>query len=298
MPRDQFEVVVVDDGGGRLENLASAGAPGLQVRMIAQQHAGPATARNTGATHARGAYLCFVDDDCRPAPNWLSRLESHFTRDPLTGIGGYVINELAGDPYSQASQELLEFLYEYYNRPSGEGRFFTTNNLALPRDRFLEMGGFDTSFPLAAAEDRDLCDRWLEQGWRLTYHEDVVVRHAHAMNLFGFIRQHYTYGRGALYLHSARTRRGADLPRLESLRFYRRLLLHPLRGGHGLKAPLMIFLAGLTQAAYAAGYFRERFGGRAPTTTVELAVRGASSSREGAKRPTRTGRKDKRGAGV
>src|SRR3712207_1403127 len=66
-PAASFEVIVVDDG--------SAAAPGrrldefrdlLDVRLLTQANAGPAAARNRGASEARGSFLAFTDDDCAP----------------------------------------------------------------------------------------------------------------------------------------------------------------------------------------------------------------------------------------
>jgi hypothetical protein len=78
------------------------------------------------------------------------------------------------------------------------------------------------------------------------------------MSLPQFLNQHYTYGRGAHYLHEARTRRGAISHRLEPLRFYRGLVFHPLTNGAGLRAPLLMALLVLSQVAYATGYYGER----------------------------------------
>jgi hypothetical protein len=41
-------------------------------------------------------------------------------------------------------------LYAYYNDYPDQGRFFTPNNLALSAARFRQLGGFNSSFTLAA----------------------------------------------------------------------------------------------------------------------------------------------------
>src|SRR5215813_1646861 len=69
-PCDRFEAIVVDDGGGAVE-LPRAYAD-VDMVLLTQAHAGPAAARNTGAARARGDFLAFTDDDCRPDPGWLS----------------------------------------------------------------------------------------------------------------------------------------------------------------------------------------------------------------------------------
>jgi hypothetical protein len=41
-----------------------------------------------GADRARGKFLAFTDDDCRPDANWLSKLETAFQRTPSYMVGG------------------------------------------------------------------------------------------------------------------------------------------------------------------------------------------------------------------
>src|ERR1051326_5741880 len=66
---ERFEVIVVDDGGGSVpERAVMAWTGAMQVKLITQRHAGPATARNRGAAEARGGIPAFTADDRRPAP--------------------------------------------------------------------------------------------------------------------------------------------------------------------------------------------------------------------------------------
>jgi hypothetical protein len=76
-PRDQFEVLVVDDGSVRSMNgLMDSLRHRLNVTLLKKAHSGSAAARNYGAGHALGLYLAFTDDDCMPAPDWLGRFAS------------------------------------------------------------------------------------------------------------------------------------------------------------------------------------------------------------------------------
>src|SRR5438132_11452762 len=66
----QFEIVVVNDGSseqqeGRCRELmATAPACVRLLSLVATQTGhGPSYVRNYGAAHARGTYLCFLDDD-------------------------------------------------------------------------------------------------------------------------------------------------------------------------------------------------------------------------------------------
>lgn len=259
LPTERFEVVVVDDGGTvPARRVVASVAGALDVRVVEQPNAGPATARNNGAAAARGAYLVFTDDDCRPAEPWLEAIDAMAARHPGCAIGGHVDNALSDGIYSTASQLLIDFLYEYYNADDTGSRFFITSNLALPTEQFRALGGFDTSFPLPAAEDRDLCDRWREAGHAMVYCRDAVVHHAHALGLRSFCRQHFNYGRGAFHLHRARARRGVVPLRVEPLRFYTRLVSYPLGRSSAVRSLPLAALMALSQAVYVSGYARER----------------------------------------
>ena len=200
----------------------------------------------------------FTDDDCAPRSDWLAAIHrwTSLTTQP-TAIGGQTINVLADDIYATASQGIVDYLYEYYGHHHAAVRFFTTNNLVVPREEFLEIGGFDERFHRAAAEDRDLCERWRRHGLPLQYADDVVVSHAHALTFARFNRMHFNYGRGAFDLHRSRARRGQRGLRLEPVRFYYGLITYPLRS-RGWRGVLLAFLHFWSQVAYAAGYFWER----------------------------------------
>ena len=259
LERERFEVIVVDDGSADPPRAAVARAASrIDVRLIEQANAGPAAARNAGAYAARGAYVVFTDDDCLPDPGWLRALDAMAARRPGCAIGGRIVNALGDGLFSTASQLLIEFLYDYYNVDETGGRFFITSNLALPARTFREIGGFDDSFPLAAAEDRDLCDRWREAGLQMAYCDDAVVHHAHALSMRSFCRQHFNYGRGAFHLHRARARRGVQPLRVEPPNFYSRLVGFPFGRAEGTRAMALSALMALSQVVYVSGYLAER----------------------------------------
>jgi len=258
-PRDRFEVIVVDDGSkSPLDPVVNTFTDCLPLRLIRQQNSGPAGARNTGAAAAQGTYLVFTDDDCQPAANWLSAIETSFADAPEALIGGHTINALPENPYSTASQLLIDYLYDYYNQAKGSATFFASNNFAMPRRLFNDIGGFDTSFPLAAGEDREFCDRWLYRGFPMRYAPDMQIYHAHSLTLARFWRQHFNYGRGAYCFHQIHGERSREDVKVEPFTFYAKLISYPLT-----RAPLnrslgLSTLLLLSQAANVIGFFQQR----------------------------------------
>lgn len=254
-PRDRFEVIVVDDGSERpVETAVSPLSHRLNLRFITQTHGGPASARNQGAAHAKGELLAFTDDDCAPAADWLKTLALRFNRAPDNLIGGRTLNVLLHNLYSAASHFLIEYLYAYYNARSDQARFFASNNLSLAADLFHGIGGFDPLFPLAAAEDREFCERWLRHGFRMTYAPEAVIYHAHRLTLHTLCKQQFNYGRGAFRFHQLCARRRLDHLRLGPLSFYVNMLRYPLSAIQGPRKYLFLGLIALSQGTNAAGF--------------------------------------------
>jgi len=255
LPRSAFEVVVVDDGGRvPLDALVRSFESRLAVSLRRQEGSGPACARNTGARLASGELLAFVDDDCLPSPSWLGELARACRSTPHCLVGGRTVNALESNLCAGASQLLIDYLFGYFNSEPEGARFLTSNNMAVPRQGYLEIGGMDESFPRAAAEDRDLCDRWRAKGWPVAFAPNAVVSHAHRMTFAGFLRQHFNYGRGAwLYHHLRRLRSGLSL-RVEPASFYRNLAAYPFRLGHCRQRAAISALLFLAQVANTVGY--------------------------------------------
>jgi len=257
-PVDRFEVIVVDDGSETpIEPVVASFRKQLNLTLLTQPNSGPANARNNGATRAKGKFLVFTDDDCMPAPEWLKTLEARFTQAPDCLIGGRTLNALPDNLYSTASQVLIDYLYEYYNADRNRSSFFASNNLALPAERFHALGGFDNTFPLAAGEDREFCDRWLQYGHQMIYAPEAQVYHAHKLTLHSFWRQHYNYGRGAFCFHQVRARRNMERIKVEPLSFYFNLLKYPFSQGTSQPALAIAALFMLSQTANLAGFFLE-----------------------------------------
>ncbi len=257
-PRGDFEVIVADDGSdppvdGVVARHATSQASHIYVRCEGR---GPARARNEALRRARAEYVVFTDDDCIPDPHWLTAFDRAYTESPDACLGGKVVDHPDNGICGVASQLLVSYLYEHGENHAPGMRFFCSNNFAFPREALLAMNGFDVNFPLAAAEDRDLCSRWGARG-ELRMVAGAVVFHRQNLGPISFCRQHYRYGRGAYTFWRRRQAEGHGGNRLESRAFYTRMLTYPFRSMPFAKALVVSALLAVSQVACAAGYYAE-----------------------------------------
>lgn len=145
---DQFEIVVVIDGTHPesvqvLERWRDR-LPHLAWYETGQRR-GPAAARNAAWRRTSAPLVAMTDDDCEPAPTWLTEMLAAFRQDPALGVVfGRTETDAAGvTPFSH-----------YVENKAGEGH--QTCNSAYRRSVLEQLDGFDERFPGAYLEDTDL----------------------------------------------------------------------------------------------------------------------------------------------
>ncbi len=248
---------MVDDGSPvPLDATVAPFRADLGLTLLRQDNAGPSAARNAGAERAQGEFLAFTDDDCLPEPAWLRELAAVLAADPEAMVGGLTVNA-APNLYSATSQLIVDVVYRHYNADPRRARFLASNNMAMARRSFREVGGFDTG--LRAAEDRDLCDRWLHRGRRIVYHPAARIAHVKILDAPGFCRQYFQYGRGARRFSRRRAERASGNMLAES-RFHLNLanwLLYPPSRVPRRRSLAVAALLALWQGANLAGFLWE-----------------------------------------
>jgi GT2 family glycosyltransferase len=258
---EQFEVIVVNDGGGdETDRVTGAWQGPASLKALSTPAEGPAAARNAGIDAARGRFIAFTDDDCEPEGGWLRALEQALDANPSCAAGGRMVNGASGR-CAAGSQVVLEAAYAHFNRDPAGPRFYATSNLAFPAEGLRDLGGFDEA--LLHAEDRELCERWVRSGRRFVDAPEAIVRHMRELTLREFWRQHLGYGRGAWAIHRTRAERDQEHFRVEP-GFYAELSRRVWDSSDSAGRPTLAALAVASQAANAAGFAREavatRFG--------------------------------------
>ena len=160
--RKDGEVIVSDDG--RTDGAQGVVAEFPGARWIQGSRRGPAANRNHGAGEAKGEWLIFLDDDCLPEAGWLAAYEE-------AAANG--MEALEGKTVCPMEDRLG--LYEIIENLSG-GAFWSCN-LAVRRDKFVELGGFDEDFTQAVAEDMEFAWRMRKRGLKIAFVPKATVIH-------------------------------------------------------------------------------------------------------------------------
>jgi glycosyltransferase involved in cell wall biosynthesis/GT2 family glycosyltransferase len=150
-------------------------------------------ARNTGVRLASGDIIAFIDDDAIATPSWLEELVRVFEAEGPTcgGVAGLVVNENGPGRPVQAMNNTINDMGDPiecriapsgFNDPDGnEFTYFMGANMAVRREAFLAVGGFDETY-LYPYEDADLCVAIIKAGYRLFHHPRAVVHHLPALS--------------------------------------------------------------------------------------------------------------------
>jgi GT2 family glycosyltransferase len=162
-----IEAVVVDNGS-RDRSAAVARAAGAIV--IEAPGVPVAVMRNRGAARAGGDVVAFVDADHEIESSWARHAIAALT-DARVGAAGAAYHAPQNGTWVQRTYDTLR------TRVSGrrDVEWLGSGNLAVRRDAFRSVGGFDTS--LETCEDVDLCQRLRAAGYRVV--SDERLRSVH-----------------------------------------------------------------------------------------------------------------------
>lgn len=223
------EVIVVDNRPpGREPIPPFEGLDNVHVEV--ERSPGASAARNRGARASTGSIIVFTDDDVRVDPDWLRAYGVAFTLDPNVDAASGMVRPAELDTEAQLwfEEYFGGFTKSFVPRswslasagdedplfPYAAGQFGAGNNMAVRREMFERVGGFDVRLGAGAisrgAEDLKLFVEVILAGGTITYVPSALVRHSHRRTRREFRQQVYSYGVGLASLYCALV---ADDPR-------------------------------------------------------------------------------------
>ena len=163
------EIIVVDNASPVPVNALITDFP--TVTFLTELEKGAAPARNTGVAASSGAILAFIDADCVPELDWLSKVRSAAARADLVGGRVSVFDET---PPPRSGAEAFEAVFAFnFQRYIEKQGFSGAGNLVTARIVFDEVGPFRNG----VSEDTEWTRRAVGMGYRLVYADDLRVGH-------------------------------------------------------------------------------------------------------------------------
>jgi GT2 family glycosyltransferase len=158
-----YEVVVTDDGTlSSAESMIRERYP--WARWLQGPRKGPGANRNSAAKNVVGEWIVYVDDDCLPEARWLESFADAMSPGVRVLEGRTTCRDGVKSPLELAPENL-------------SGGWLWSCNMAVRRDLFIDMGGFDEQYPYPYMEDVDFRERLRDAGIAFPFVESAIVDH-------------------------------------------------------------------------------------------------------------------------
>ncbi len=192
-----FEVVIVDNGSTSGATKQIFEHYGCIAKVIHDDRPFNFAALNNGAvTRSTGEVLCFLNDDCElVARDWLRELVSQLLQEGVGTVGAKLLypdariqhagvvlgmGGVAGHPERLADR--LAYGHFGWLQTARSLSAVTAACMAVRRDVFESLGGFDEVHLGVAFNDVDFCIRVREAGWRVVWAPNAVVMHRESVS--------------------------------------------------------------------------------------------------------------------
>lgn len=198
----RFEVLVIDDGSSDdTPRVLAAWRDRLPLRVVRQDPAGLAAAKNLGVFMARASILVFLDDDDVAEPDLLlAHLAAHLAApDPAVAVLGYttLAPEIASLPIMRHVTEVGCQLFSYGWMQPGQvldHTAFWGGRSSCKRSLLVRHGVFHPEFRFGC-EDIELGWRLARHGLRVIYEPRARAVMIRALTFDQFCARSYRQGR-------------------------------------------------------------------------------------------------------
>ena len=186
------EIIIVNGGGEKncQSTLVKWKSIFSNIKIIKTENINLPTSRNIGLPYCKGDLILQTDDDARPLPDWIEKLEKVHARYPAAGvIGGDVIDASRGNFLSKIA-DIATFPN---HKKVQKVRSVPGVNSSYKKEVIEMIGDYDET--LFRGEDVDYNWRAIQSGWDVLYCPEIKVKHLHRPTWKGLFQQHFMYGR-------------------------------------------------------------------------------------------------------
>lgn len=165
-----YEIIVVDDGSTKPVEI-------LGIKVLRLEGVERSVARNTGAENAKGELLVFVDDDMEVGETFLAEHLKVYREWSDALLVGHVSlpEEFLKTSFGKFRQELEQAVVPPKGGLTDVQNLCTAQNMAISKERFLSLGGFDSN--IVSCEDQDFALRHRANNGRTVFVYDALAIH-------------------------------------------------------------------------------------------------------------------------
>ncbi len=188
---DRAEIVVVDDGSvdDTVERIGAAFPEAVLARH--EENRGFAAACNTGLARASHDVVVLLNNDVVATGPFLDPLLHHFSDERLFAVNPRVYQAGDGRPGGGLVRGAmhcgllrLRWAEQESERSSGSLTLYANGAaMAVSREKYLALGGFDTLYAPFYSEDLDLSYRAYQRGWTVRYEPQSGLTHDHGATI-------------------------------------------------------------------------------------------------------------------
>lgn len=218
-PRDQFEVLIVDNGSndGTLEAIEPFAEKLGNVRVVHNPVRGIAPGRNLALRYAKFNLIAYTDADVILPADWLANLVEGYEKisqyeKNLVAVGGGNVPVKDGGKFLDALGVSLNSFWGSHGSTQGmifkrvaEVPHIPTLNIMYNARVLKKFKGFDENFRMVC-EDPELNFRLTSAGYKIFFLPNVTVEHKMRPSLWAWLKNVFTYGRGRTQLISKHPR--------------------------------------------------------------------------------------------
>ena len=217
------EIIFVIDGSidksiAVLENFAKIHS-NKKIKVIQNaSNLGISESRNVGIVASESEFTAFLDDDCRPSPDWLTSLAKHWQEAPkeTVGIGGFVIPSVISSfnqefcamvaplrpmPLNPKPLNLYQRIKKFYAKPDTRikhAEYLVGANMSFRKSALIEVDLFSSEIRFGG-DDLDICQSLRNRYGNncLSIFTTLEMKHEFPSGFGDSLRRSYRYGLGS-----------------------------------------------------------------------------------------------------